>query len=82
MQNTISISFLSKGHHLEFLARGRVSSTWSVTCSQVHKTNPRLISHQNVITFQMTGADACTRSLVLFHQLPTHPHCTNCGTQD
>jgi len=46
------------------------------------KTNPGLISHHNVITFQMTGADACMRSLVLFHQLPTHPRCTNCGTRD
>lgn len=30
----------------------------------------------------MTGADACTRSLVLFHQLPTHPRCTNRGTRN
>lgn len=44
-------------------------------------TNPRLISHHNVITFQMKGADANMRSLVLFYQLPTHPCCTNCGTR-
>ena len=29
----------------------------------------------------MTGADAYTRSLVLFHQLPMHPCCTNCENQ-
>lgn len=82
MQNTISQSLLSKGHDLDFLARGTVSSTWSVSPTlRFIMTNPGLVSHHNVITFQMTGADVHTRSLVLFYQLPMHTCCTNCGTR-